>query len=216
MTRFWSASAVEEAQVSDRWAPADLAIGFRTLWSQLCFYLRSDVTAGIPHGTCASIFAAVVLVSPGKSSQESSLTGSVWQQQRSQPPAVPVPKSEVHHTGYGIVGGRKRKIIHPPWTNAKVRKMTQHPLTSTSARPGPYVWSRFWQPLVTGWMETDLNATVLVASCPATEQPGVASKSIKVLTQAASLLWVPLSLSPICLACLGFCLWWGFWSAGRR
>ena len=158
--------------------------------SQLCFCLSSDLTAGMPRSTCARVSAPMVLVSPGKSSQESSLTGSVWQQQRSQPPAAPVPKSGVHHMGYGIVGGRRRRIIHLPWTNTRVCKMTQHPHTSYPALPGRYIRSRFWQPMKMGWMGTDLNATALVASCPEAEQPGVASgeKNIQVLTQAASLL----------------------------
>jgi len=71
------------------------------------------MTAAMPHGTCASISAPVVLVNPGKSSQESSPTGSVWQQKKSWSPAAPVPKLGVHHVGYGIMGGRRRRIIHP-------------------------------------------------------------------------------------------------------
>lgn len=109
--RFWSALAVEEAQVSYWWVAADLAIGFRVLWSQLYFCLRSDMTAAMLHGTCASVSAPLVLVNPGRSSQESSMTGSVWQQQRSQPPAAPDSKSGVHHMGY-IVAGERRRITH--------------------------------------------------------------------------------------------------------
>lgn len=112
--RFWSALAVEEAQVSDWWVAADLAIGFRMLWSQLYFCLRSDMTAEMLHGTCASVSAPLVLVNPGRSSQESSMTGSVWQQQRSQPPDAPDSKSEVHHMGYiwQVKGGGGSLILH--------------------------------------------------------------------------------------------------------
>lgn len=99
------------------------------------------MAAGMPQDTCASVSAPVVLVSPGKSSQESRLTGSVWQQQRSQTPAATVPKSGAHRMGCGMVGRKRRKIIHSPWINAKVFKTTQHPHTSSPALPG--IQSRF-------------------------------------------------------------------------
>lgn len=78
------------------------------------------MTAGMLHGTCASVSAPMVLVNPGRSSQESSMTGSMWQQQRSQPPAAPILQSEVHHLGYIMVGKRRWRITHTPQTNTKV------------------------------------------------------------------------------------------------
>lgn len=176
--RFWSALAVEESQVLDWWVPADLAIGFKMLWSQLCFCLRSDMTAGMLHGTCASVSAPMVLVSPGRSSQESSMAGNVWQQQRSQPPAAPDLKSGVHHMSY-IVVGERRRISHTPQTNTKVWKMTKHPHISPPALPEPYVWSRSWQPTKVEWLGMELNATDIVASCPQNEQPVLASSEKK-------------------------------------
>lgn len=78
------------------------------------------MTAGMLHGTCASVSAPMVLVNPGRRSQESSMTGSVWQHQRSQLPAAPVPKSGVHHMGHMVVRERSWRITHTPQTNTKV------------------------------------------------------------------------------------------------
>lgn len=78
------------------------------------------MTAGMLHGTCSSVSAPRVLVNPGRNSQESSMAGTVWQQQRSQLPAAPDPKSGVHHKSYIMVGGRRRRISHTPQTNTKV------------------------------------------------------------------------------------------------
>lgn len=143
--------------------------------SHLCFCLRSDVAAGMPHNTCASVSAPVVLVSPGKSSQESRLTGSVWKQQGSQTPTATVPKSGAHHMVCGMVGRKRRKIIHSPWTNAKAFKTTQHPHTSSPALTGHTFKAGFWQPMKMGQMRMYLNDTALVASCPEIGQPGLAS-----------------------------------------
>lgn len=65
------------------------------------------MTAGMLHGTCASVSAPMVLVNPGRNRQQSSMAGSMWQQQRSQPPA-PDPKSGVHHMSC-IVGGKEKE-----------------------------------------------------------------------------------------------------------
>lgn len=77
------------------------------------------MTAEMLHGTCASASAPMVLVNPGRSSQESSTAGSMWQQQRSQPLAAP-PKSRGASHGLYYGGERRRQITHNPQTNTKV------------------------------------------------------------------------------------------------
>lgn len=78
------------------------------------------MTAGMLYGICASVSAPMVLVNPGRSSQESSMAGSVWQQQRSQPTAAPDPKSGVHHIGHTVVRERSWRITDTPQTNTEV------------------------------------------------------------------------------------------------
>lgn len=61
--RFWSVAAMEEDKISNWWAPANLSISFRTLWSQLSFCLRFNMATEMPQGTFADNSAPMKLVS---------------------------------------------------------------------------------------------------------------------------------------------------------